>query len=46
MPIMALGVLLAYLYEKTGSIIPSITVHVIHNVGTVFMVFIAKYLNT
>ncbi len=44
MPIMALGVLLAYLYEKTGSIIPSITVHIIHNVGTVFMVFIAKYL--
>ena len=30
-PIMCLGILLAYLYEKTGSLIPSITVHVIHN---------------
>lgn len=45
LPIMVLGILLAYLYEKTGSIIPSITVHIIHNVGTVFMVFIAKYMN-
>ena len=45
LPIMVLGILLAYLYEKTGSIIPSITVHIIHNVGTVCMVFLAKYLN-
>ncbi|MBU1006564.1 MAG: CPBP family intramembrane metalloprotease, partial [Candidatus Omnitrophica bacterium] len=31
LPIMALGVLLAYLYEATGSLVASMTVHVIHN---------------
>ncbi len=30
-PILCLGILLAYIYEKTGSLISSITVHVIHN---------------
>lgn len=31
MPILSLGILLAYIYEKTGSLVSSITVHVIHN---------------
>ena len=41
-PIMALGMLLAYLYEKSGSLIPSITVHIIHNSIIVTLVFLAK----
>lgn len=31
LPIFFLGVFLAYLYEKTGSLVPSMTVHVLHN---------------
>lgn len=30
-PIFALGIFLAYLFEKTGSLVPSMTVHMIHN---------------
>jgi len=45
-PIMILGMALAYLYEKTGSLIPSITLHVLNNVGSVFMVFLFKYFNS
>ena len=45
-PITILGILLAYLYEKTGSLIPSITLHVCNNVGSVIMVFIYKYFNS
>ena len=41
-PILGLGVLLAYLYEKTGSLIPSISVHVIHNSAVVFLAYIYK----
>nr|HPN66915.1 CPBP family intramembrane metalloprotease [Candidatus Omnitrophota bacterium] len=41
-PILALGVLLAYLYERTGSIIPCIAVHVVHNTAVVFFVFLYK----
>jgi membrane protease YdiL (CAAX protease family) len=44
MPIFALGILLAYLYEKTGTLVSSITVHVIHNVGMVLLVFFVKQL--
>lgn len=44
LPIMALGVLLAYLYEKTGSLVSSMVVHVIHNVGMVFLVFVMRYI--
>lgn len=43
LPIMALGVLLAYLYERTGSLVASVTVHVMHNVGMVLLVFIMRY---
>jgi len=42
LPIMVLGVLLAYLYEKTGSLVPSIGVHVIHNAGMMLLVFLTK----
>lgn len=41
-PIMALGILLAYLYEKTGSLVPSITVHITHNLCMVFLVFLIR----
>ena len=43
LPIMALGMLLVYLYEKTGSLVPSITVHIMHNVAMVVLVFIARF---
>lgn len=41
-PIFALGVLLAYLYEKTGSLVPSMAVHITHNLGMVILVFLMK----
>ena len=44
LPIMILGMLLAYLYEKTGTLVSSITVHAIHNLSMVFMVFLVKQL--
>ena len=44
LPIMVLGVLLAYLYEKTGSLVAPITVHIIHNMGMVVLVFIIRTL--
>lgn len=31
LPIFVLGLLLVYLYEKSGSLVPSIAVHVVHN---------------
>ena len=42
-PITILGAMLAYLYEKTGSLIPSITMHILNNIGSVFMVFLFRY---
>ena len=40
-PIFCLGLLLAYIYEKTGSLVSSVTVHVIHNSVTfAFLIFI------
>jgi len=41
-PIMALGILLVYLREKTGSLVPSIAVHVMHNLGMVMLVFLMR----
>lgn len=49
-PIFVLGVILAYLYEKRGSLIPSITLHIIHNsvfIGYFFLmkrIFLDKFL--
>ncbi len=43
-PIFCLGILLAYLYEKTGSLISSITVHVIHNSVSLMLLLFIKAL--
>ena len=37
LPIFVLGVYLCYLYEATGSLVPSITAHVLHNTLMVLM---------
>ncbi len=42
LPIMALGILLSYLYERTGSLVSSITVHIAHNLGMVTLVFVVR----
>ena len=42
LPILALGMLLAYLYEKTGSLVVPMAVHMIHNVGMVVLVFLMR----
>ncbi len=42
LPIVILGVFLAYLYEKTGSLVPCITVHIVHNLIMVFFMFLLK----
>lgn len=42
LPIFVLGLLLIYVYEKTGSLISSITVHVLHNSAMLSLVFIFK----
>lgn len=44
LPIMALGILLAYIYEKTGSLVSCISVHVIHNVAMVMVVFLMRHI--
>ena len=41
-PIMALGVFLAYMRERTGSLIPSITVHIVHNSAITMMMFFIR----
>ena len=41
-PILILGILLAYLYEKNGTLIPSITVHMIHNSVIVIFLYSLK----
>ena len=46
MPIAILGAVLAYLYEKTGSLIPSVTLHMLNNLGSILMVFLFKYFNS
>lgn len=43
-PIFLLGVYLAYLYEKTGSLVPAMTAHVLHNLAMVgFTLFFKQY---
>ena len=46
LPIFVLGFGLAYLYEKRGSLVPSITLHVVHNVVFITYFFLAKSLIT
>ncbi len=43
-PIMVLSALLTLLYEKTGSLVASITVHVLHNSLMIGFLFLAKEL--
>ena len=44
LPILALGFFLAYLYERTGSLITSMTVHIVHNSFVIGFVFFVKEL--
>jgi uncharacterized protein len=44
LPIMVLGIALAYVYEKTGTLVSSITLHTIHNFTMVLFVFLVKQL--
>lgn len=44
LPIMTLGILLAYLYERTGSLVASIAVHIAHNSVILCFVFFVKEL--
>jgi len=44
LPITLLGLLLVYMYEKTGSLIPSITIHILHNSLMVSFLFLGRYL--
>ena len=46
LPILALGVFLAYLREKTGSIVPSIIVHAVHNGAIALSMFFIKGLTS
>ncbi|MFC1631725.1 lysostaphin resistance A-like protein [Candidatus Omnitrophota bacterium] len=46
LPIMALGFLLVYMYEKTGSLVSSITIHILHNGVMVLLLFFGRYLVT
>lgn len=43
-PILALGLLLAYMYERTGSLISAITIHILHNTIMVTFLFLGRYL--
>jgi len=45
-PILILGILLAYLYEKNGTLIPSIIVHIVHNSATTAFLLILKGLSS
>ncbi len=44
LPIFVLGLALAYLYEKRGSLVASITLHVAHNAIFIGYFFLAKHL--
>lgn len=44
LPISALGFLLVYMYEKTGSLVPAITIHILHNGLMVSFLFLGRYL--
>jgi len=45
LPILCLGILLAYLYEKTGSLIPSLTVHILHNSASLALLVFIKQIS-
>jgi membrane protease YdiL (CAAX protease family) len=41
-PILVLGTFLAYMREKTGSLIPCITIHIVHNSAIALMMFFIR----
>lgn len=43
LPILALGLLLVYVYEKTGALICPITIHIVHNSLMVTCLFLGRY---
>jgi len=43
-PILTLGIFLAYIREKSGSLIPPITVHIMHNSVLACLMFLVRYL--
>ncbi len=45
LPIMGLGVLLAYVFEKSGSLVPAITIHICQNGLGVAAVLLIRYLS-
>jgi len=44
LPIVSLGILLAYVREKTGSLVPSMAIHIMHNTAVASMMFFARSL--
>ncbi len=44
LPIMVLGGLLAYLYERTGSLVSPLAVHVLHNTFLMVLALVFRYL--
>lgn len=44
LPIMIIGMVLAYLYEKTGTLVAPVAAHMIHNVSMVGFVFLIRQL--
>jgi hypothetical protein len=45
LPIFFLGVMLAYIYERSGSLLSSITIHIIHNASITIFLFTIKGLS-
>ena len=45
LPIMVLGILLAQMYERTGTLVSSVTIHIMHNFSMLLLVFLAKSVN-
>jgi len=41
-PILTLGMMLAYVREKTGSLVPSMAIHIMHNTAVAGMMFFAR----
>ncbi|MFH0840327.1 MAG: type II CAAX endopeptidase family protein [Candidatus Omnitrophota bacterium] len=41
-PILSLGILLAYIYEKTGSLVSSVTAHIMHNSAMLVVLLFLK----
>lgn len=44
LPIMTLGLLLAYSYEQTGSLVPAVAIHILHNSIMVLLLLLGRAL--